>query len=91
VALAVAGTLAGSQLARIIKRFAREHPNVNVTPRTATSAEVSELIRRGEATIGLRYDRDPSPDLDCELLFAERLQIVRAGSPARRPQGKAAG
>src|ERR1700752_109699 len=57
VALAVVGTLAGSQLARIIKRFAREHPNVNVTLRTATSAEVSELIRRGEATIGLRYHR----------------------------------
>ena len=46
--------------------------------RTATSAEVSDLIRRGEATIGLRYDRDRSRDLDCELLFAERLQVVCA-------------
>ena len=46
---------------RIIKRFATEHPDVDVTLRTATSAEVSELIRRGEATIGLRYHRDPSP------------------------------
>ena len=78
VALAVVGTLAGHPLARIIKRFAREHPDVNVTLRTATSAEVSELIRRGEATIGLRYHRDPSPDLDCELLFSERLQVVCA-------------
>ena len=46
--------------------------------RTATSAEVSGLIRRGEATIGLRYDRDGSRDLDCELLFAEPLQVVCA-------------
>jgi DNA-binding transcriptional LysR family regulator len=78
VALAVVGTLAGGQLSEIMKRFAREHPNVNLTLRTATSAEVSDLIRRGEATIGLRYDRDPSRDLDCAVLFAERLQIVCA-------------
>src|SRR6185437_7299677 len=40
--------------------------------------EVSHLIRRGEATIGLRYDRDKSRDLDCELLFTEPLQVVCA-------------
>jgi DNA-binding transcriptional LysR family regulator len=46
--------------------------------RTATSAEVSGLVRRGEATIGLRYDRDGSRDLDCELLYAEPLRVVCA-------------
>jgi len=90
VALAVVGTLAGGQLSAIMKRFAREHPDVNLTLRTATSAEVSDLIRRGEAAIGLRYDRDPSRDLDCEVLFAERLQVVcapdhpRAGRRVKR-------
>jgi DNA-binding transcriptional LysR family regulator len=90
VSLAVVGTLAGGELARIMKRFAREHPNVNLTLRTATSAEVSDLTRRGEATIGLRYDRDPSSDLDCELLFTERLQVIcapdhpRAGRRVKR-------
>lgn len=78
VALAVVGTLAGGRLAVILKRFARAHPAVDMTLRTATSAEVSDLIRRGEATIGLRYERDRSRDLDCELLFAERLQVVCA-------------
>ena len=78
VALAVVGTLAGGRLSAILKRFAAEHPEVELTLRTATSAEVSDLIRRGEATIGLRYDRDRSRDLDCELLFAERLQVVCA-------------
>jgi DNA-binding transcriptional LysR family regulator len=78
VALAVVGTLAGGQLSEIMKRFAREHRDVKLTLRTATSAEVSDLIRRGEATIGLRYDRDPSRDLDCEVLFAERLQVACA-------------
>ena len=61
-----------------MKRFAAEHPEVGLSLRTATSAEVSDLIRRGEATIGLRYDRDRSRDLDCELLFTERLQVVCA-------------
>ncbi|MFG3594146.1 substrate-binding domain-containing protein [Bradyrhizobium sp. RDI18] len=46
--------------------------------RTATSAEVSDMVRRGEVTIGLRYDRDGSRDLDCELLVSERLQVVCA-------------
>jgi DNA-binding transcriptional LysR family regulator len=78
VALAVVGTLAGGGLSTIMRRFASEHPNVNLTLRTATSAEVSDLIRRGEATIGLRYGRDRSGDLDCDLLFAEPLQVVCA-------------
>jgi DNA-binding transcriptional LysR family regulator len=78
VALAVVGTLAGGRLSAIMKRFAAEHPGVDLSLRTATSAEVSGLIRRGEATIGLRYDRDRSDDLDCERLFAEPLQVVCA-------------
>ena len=90
VALAVVGTLAGGGLAAIMRRFAREHPDVALTLRTATSAEVSDLIRRGEATIGLRYDFDRSTDLDHERLFAERLCVVcapdhpRAGGRVRR-------
>jgi DNA-binding transcriptional LysR family regulator len=78
VALAVVGTLAGGRLSKILKRFGAEHPEVELSLRTATSVEVSDLIRRGEATIGLRYDRDRSRDLDCELLCAERLQVVCA-------------
>ncbi|MGY4480576.1 LysR family transcriptional regulator [Bradyrhizobium sp. USDA 3364] len=78
VALAVTGTLAGERLSKVLKRFARRHPDVTLTLRTATSAEVSDLIRRGEATIGLRYDRDRSRELDYEVLFAEPLQVVCA-------------
>ena len=78
VALAVVGTLAGGRLSEILRRFAAEYPGVELSLQTATSAEVSGLIRRGEATIGLRYDRDTSRDLDCELLSTERLQVVCA-------------
>jgi DNA-binding transcriptional LysR family regulator len=78
VSLAVVGTVAGGLLSDIIKRFAREHPDVDLTLRTATSAEVSDLIRRGEATIGLRYDIVRLRDLDYVRLATERLQVICA-------------
>lgn len=78
VSLAVVGTVAGGLLSEILKRFAREHPDVDLTLRTATSAEVSDLIRRGEATIGLRYDVDRLRDLDHVRLATERLQVICA-------------
>jgi DNA-binding transcriptional LysR family regulator len=78
VSLAVVGTLAGGRLSQILRRFTGEHPDVDLSLRTATSAEVSDFVRRGEATIGLRYDTDGLPDLDCELLFAEPLRVVCA-------------
>jgi DNA-binding transcriptional LysR family regulator len=80
VSLVVVGTLAGGRLSAILKRFAAEYPDVSLTLRTATSADVADLIRQGEATIGLRYNRTTSPDLDCELLFTETLQVVCAAS-----------
>jgi DNA-binding transcriptional LysR family regulator len=78
VSLAVVGTVAGGLLSAIIKCFAREHPDVDLSLRTATSAEVSDLIRRGEATIGLRYDIDRLRDLDYIRLASEHLQVVCA-------------
>jgi len=78
VSLAVVGTLAGGRLSDIIKRFAGEYPDVALSLRTATSAEVSDLIRRGEATIGLRYDMDRLRDLQHERLAVEQLQVVCA-------------
>lgn len=78
VSLAVVGTLAGGRLSAILRRFAREYPDASLTLRTATSAEVSDLIRRGEATVGLRYDMDRLRDLDHERLATEQLQVVCA-------------
>jgi DNA-binding transcriptional LysR family regulator len=78
VSLAVVGTLAGGRLSQILRRFAGEYPDVALAMRTATSAEVSDLIRRGEATIGLRYDMDRLRDLDYERLASERLRVVCA-------------
>ena len=46
--------------------------------RTALSAEVSDLVRSGEAALGLRYFEDASADLDCERLFDEPLVVIAA-------------
>jgi DNA-binding transcriptional LysR family regulator len=78
LSLAVVGTLAGERLTAILKCFAIENPQVDLTLRTATSAEVSDLVRKGESTVGLRYDRDRSPDLDRELMCIEPLVVVCA-------------
>ncbi|OPY93981.1 hypothetical protein A5906_16845 [Bradyrhizobium sacchari] len=78
VSLAVTGTLADGRLSGIMKRFVAENPAVAFALRTATSAEVSDLIRRGEATIGLRYNADRADDLAYELVLREALQVVCA-------------
>jgi len=76
LSLAIVGTLAGRELSALLKRFATAHPKVEIALRTARSAEVSDLVRRGEATIGIRYDRDRSPDLESTLLGTEPLLVV---------------
>jgi DNA-binding transcriptional LysR family regulator len=78
VAVAVVGTLANTNLTAALKHFSKSHANVDLTLRTATSAEISDLVRGGEAIIGLRYDLDRSPDLHCEQLAAEPLVVVCA-------------
>lgn len=87
VALAVVGTLAGPDLATALRRFRASYPAATLSLRTALSAEVSELVRRGEATVGLRYFEDRSPDLTCRLIQQERLMVVCA--PDHRLAGRA--
>jgi DNA-binding transcriptional LysR family regulator len=76
LSLAIVGTLAGRDLSALLKRFAASHPKVEISLRTARSAEVSDLVRRGEATIGIRYDRDRSSDLESSLIGTEPLFVV---------------
>lgn len=78
ISVAVVGTLAGADLAQALKRFAAQFPNVALTLRTATSVQVSDLVRRGEATLGLRYFEDPSPDLENRACASEALVVVCA-------------
>lgn len=86
VDLAIVGTLANTMLTGALKDFTTTHPDARLTLRTARSMEVSELVRIGEATIGLRYDRDRSDDLQYEQIGSDPMVI--ACDPAHPFAGK---
>jgi DNA-binding transcriptional LysR family regulator len=86
--LAVVGTLADSQLVAALRELEATLPGTSVALTTATSREVSELVKSGEAELGLRYFADPDPLLTCEPLTTERLHLVVAKhhkAPRRLP------
>jgi DNA-binding transcriptional LysR family regulator len=76
VSLALTGTLAGTTIVEDLRRFARRHRDVRVELRTANSAEVSDLVRRGEVTLGLRYYDDPSSELVSRTVSAEAMVVA---------------
>ena len=82
VSLALVGTLADTQIVDTLRRFARRASEVRLELRTASSAEVTDLVRRGEATLGLRYFRSDRPDL-VELAAGSESMLVVAASDHR--------
>lgn len=78
VTLAVVGTLASTTLTERLRRFRDAHPAIDLRLRTALSSEVSALVRRGDATLGLRYDTDPHPDLVSTRIHDEPMVPVCA-------------
>jgi DNA-binding transcriptional LysR family regulator len=55
VSLALVGTLADTFTIDALRQFAEGAKQVRLELRTASSSEVTNLVRRGEATLGLRY------------------------------------
>jgi DNA-binding transcriptional LysR family regulator len=80
--LAIVGTLADSHIVDALRTFKMRFPGVSVGLRTATSREVSALVRAGVASLGLRYFPDPDPKLESIPLGAEKLFVV---VPASHP------
>jgi DNA-binding transcriptional LysR family regulator len=76
VTLALVGTLASTTLTGCLQRFRNAHPKVELHLRTALSQEISVLVRRGDATLGLRYGRDPHPDIQCVPIHDEPMIVV---------------
>jgi len=76
VTLAVVGTLASTSLTERLRRFREAHPAIDLRLRTALSPEVSALVRRGDATLGLRYNVDPHPDLVSTSVLDEPMVPV---------------
>jgi DNA-binding transcriptional LysR family regulator len=78
VTVALVGTLASTLLTARLQRFRDAHRQVRLDLRTALSREVSALVRRGDAALGLRYFPDPDPDLVSLPLYREPLLTVCA-------------
>jgi DNA-binding transcriptional LysR family regulator len=76
VTLALVGTLASTTLTACLRRFREAHAAVDLRLRTALSAEVSALVRRGDATLGLRYEADPDPELVSSTIHHEPMLPV---------------
>jgi DNA-binding transcriptional LysR family regulator len=80
--VAVVGTLADSHIVDALRAFRSRFAGASVDLRTATSREVSALVRSGEAGLGLRYFSDADPALESVPLGAEKLFVV---VPATHP------
>jgi DNA-binding transcriptional LysR family regulator len=78
VSLALVGTLADTRIVDTLRRFRRRAAEVRLELRTASSAEVTDLVRRGEVTLGLRYFSPSSPDLVTHVAGAEAMLVVAA-------------
>lgn len=80
--VAIVGTLADSHLVEALRVLTGRFRDAHVDLRTATSREVSALVRSGEAELGLRYFADADAHLESTPLGAERLYVVL---PAAHP------
>jgi DNA-binding transcriptional LysR family regulator len=95
VTLAVVGTLASTTLTSRLRHFREANPGIDLRLQTALSAEVSMLVRRGEASLGLRYGPDGRADLVCRAIHQEELVAVcaadhpLAGVPSVAPRALA--
>ena len=76
ITLALVGTLASTTLTGCLERFRGAHPRVQLRLRTALSQEVSALVRRGDATLGLRYGGDPHPEMLSRTIHDEAMIVV---------------
>jgi DNA-binding transcriptional LysR family regulator len=74
--IAIVGTLADSHLVEALRAFEARHRAASVELTTATSREVSALVRSGAAHLGLRYFPDSDPRLESRMLGVEKLFVV---------------
>ena len=78
ISLALVGTLADTHVVEALRQFAAQSTNVRLALRTASSREVTDLVRRGEATLGLRYYGCDRPELVSLDAGGETMLVVAA-------------
>lgn len=82
ISLALVGTLADTHVVTALRAFAAGSAHVRLQLRTASSREVTDLVRRGEVTLGLRYYRVDRPELvSLDAGHEKMLVVAAAGHP----------
>lgn len=76
VSIAIVGPLVETPLAAALR--ALPHAGSRLSVLTASSSEVSRLVRRGDVNLGVRYFDDEDAELACERLGSERMCVVAA-------------
>jgi DNA-binding transcriptional LysR family regulator len=76
--LALVASLCNPAVMNALEAFRRESPGVRLRLRTASSAEVSKLVQRGEASFGLRYRADRDRRMRCETIGHETMSVICA-------------
>ncbi|MGC1410476.1 MAG: LysR family transcriptional regulator [Acetobacteraceae bacterium] len=89
ISLALVGTLADTHIVDALRQFAKRAKDVRLELQTASSREVTDLVRRGEATLGLRYYASDRPELVSQDAGSEAMLVVAA--PGHRLAGRRVG
>jgi DNA-binding transcriptional LysR family regulator len=76
VSIAIVGTLAGTTIMQRLRHFTARHTKARLDLRTANSFEVSDMVRRGEVSLGVRYFGDLSPELVSRQISEEKIVVV---------------
>ena len=86
ISLALVGTLADTHIVDALRQFAKRAKDVRLELQTASSREVTDLVRRGDATLGLRYYAGDRPELVSLDAGSEAMLVVAA--PGHRLAGR---
>ena len=78
ISLALVGTLADTRIVDALRQFAKRAKDVRLELQTASSREVTDLVRRGDATLGLRYYASDRPELVSLDAGSEAMLVVAA-------------
>ena len=82
VILAATADIIPHTLLRVVRVFLERHPHIHLTIKSATRAEVSDIVSNGDADMGVvqHYDRDDAFEFEALFLY-ERVLITPLGHP----------
>ena len=82
VVLAATPDIIPHTLLRVVRVFLDRHPRIHLTIKSATRAEVSDIVSNGDADMGIvqHHDRDEAFEFEALFLY-ERVLITPLGHP----------